>query len=118
VAAAEAAWAAEADALAAAVAVEMEEKEDDEDKAEEEDDDDDNFNWSDDDGPDLKEAAAQQRALVESFESQKKLQEYAHACEDEQIRRAVELSLQAAQEGRAGDDALIELAPASSCHAL
>nr|XP_051189900.1 uncharacterized protein LOC127303177 [Lolium perenne] len=53
------------------------------------------------------EAAAQQRALVESFESQKKLQDDARAREDEQIRHAVELSLQAAQEGRAGDDALI-----------
>ena len=39
---------------------------------------------------------------------EKKLQDDARAREDAQIRRAVELSLQAAQQGRAGDDALLE----------
>jgi hypothetical protein len=52
--------------------------------------------------------ADQHRALVKSFESQKKLHDDDCAREDEQIRRAVELFLQAAQEGRAGDDTLME----------
>nr|XP_051211593.1 uncharacterized protein LOC127329088 [Lolium perenne] len=54
------------------------------------------------------EAADQQRAIVESFESEKKLQDNARAREEARIRRVVELSLQAAQQGRAGDDALLE----------
>jgi hypothetical protein len=65
------------------------------------------FVWSDDDGPHL-DKAADQRALVESFESQKKMQDDARAHEDEQLRRAVELSLQAAQQGRACEDSLME----------
>jgi hypothetical protein len=74
----------------------------------EEEEDDDDFDWSDDDGPHPDEAADQQRALVESFESQKKLHDHTRAREDKQIHRAVELSLQAAQQGRAGDDTLME----------
>ncbi|KAK1618617.1 hypothetical protein QYE76_024134 [Lolium multiflorum] len=65
--------------------------------AAEADDDDDEFEWSDDDGP-HPETADQQRALVVSFESEKKLRD-ARAREDAQIRRAVELSLQAVQRG-------------------
>jgi hypothetical protein len=56
------AW--EAEALAAAQ-VEEEEEEDDND----------DFDWFDDDGPDPEEQAAQQWAIVESFESQKKVQD-------------------------------------------
>lgn len=93
-----AAWAAEADPLAIAAAAQME--------AEEAEEDDDDFDWSDYDGPDPEEAAVQQLTLVESFESQKKLQDDAHTCEEELICRAVELSLQAEKLGRAGDDAL------------
>ncbi|KAK1631383.1 hypothetical protein QYE76_005698 [Lolium multiflorum] len=54
---------------------------------------------SDDDGPHPDETADQQRALVESFESEKKLQDDARAREEAHIRRAIELSLQAAQQG-------------------
>jgi hypothetical protein len=68
-------------------------------------DDDAEFEWSDDDGPHPDETADQQRALVEFFESEKKLQDDARAHEEAQIRRAVELSLQAAQQGRADEDA-------------
>jgi hypothetical protein len=42
------------------------------------------------------------------FESQKKLEDDARTCEEEQIRRAVKLSFQAEQMGRAGDDTLNE----------
>ncbi|KAK1612274.1 hypothetical protein QYE76_035947 [Lolium multiflorum] len=83
----------------------MKEEEDDEaveEEAKQEDDDD--FEWSDDDGPHPDETVDQQRALVESFESEKKLQDDARAREEAQIRRAVELSLQTTQLGRAGDD--------------
>jgi hypothetical protein len=79
----------EVEALASATQVE----------AEEEDKDDDYFDWSDDDGPNPEEAAAQQRAIVESFESQKKLQDNARAREDEQIRRTVKLSLRRRSRG-------------------
>jgi hypothetical protein len=101
---------AEADALA--VQREDEEEEDDEvEVAEEEDDDDDDddeFEWSDNDGTLSDEATDQQRALVESFEPKKKLQDDAR--EDAQIRRIVELFLQTAQQGRAVDDTLLEAA--------
>ncbi|KAK1647599.1 hypothetical protein QYE76_065404 [Lolium multiflorum] len=60
-----------------------------------EDNDDDEFEWSDDDGPHPDETADQLRALVESFESEKKLPDDARAREEAQIRRAIELSLQA-----------------------
>jgi hypothetical protein len=56
--------------------------------------------------PDLEEAAAQQVALVETFETQKKLQDDTRARIEEQISRAVELSLHADQMWRAGADAL------------
>ncbi|KAK1682174.1 hypothetical protein QYE76_043022 [Lolium multiflorum] len=95
-----------ADTIAAFDAATAEEDEAEEDEAEQEDDDD--FEWSDDDGPHPDEAADQQRALVESFESEKKLQDDARAREEAQIRRAVELSLQAPQQERAGEDALLE----------
>lgn len=91
------ALAAEADALVPQMDAQMEEEEEDND----------DFEWSDDDGPHPDEAADQQRALVESFESEKKLQDDTHASEDTQICRAVELSLQAAQQGRVGDDAML-----------
>ncbi|KAK1558076.1 hypothetical protein QYE76_037485 [Lolium multiflorum] len=81
----------------------MEEEEAEAEETEVEDDDDDEFEWSDDDGPHPDETADQQRALVESFESEKKLQDDARAREEAQIRRAVELSLQAAQQGTAED---------------
>nr|XP_051211018.1 uncharacterized protein LOC127328464 [Lolium perenne] len=64
--------------------------------------------WSDNDGPDPEEAVAHQQALLESFESQKKLQDDARAREEEQVRRVVELSLQQEQLGRVGDDAANE----------
>lgn len=82
----EAAWATEAeadaevDAFAEAVAAQMEEE--DGAEAVEEVNYDDDFDWSDDDGPEPDEAVDQQRALVESFESQKKLQDDARARED------------------------------------
>jgi hypothetical protein len=81
----------------------MEEEEAEAEETEVEDDDDDEFEWSDDDGPHPDETADQQRALVESFESEKKLQDDARALEEAHIRRAIELSLQAAQQGTAED---------------
>ncbi|XP_071675462.1 uncharacterized protein [Lolium perenne] len=89
--------------------MEEEEAEAEEEETEVEEDDDVEFAWSDDDGPHLDETTDQQRALVESFESEKKLQDDAHAREEAQIHRAVELSLQAAQQGRADVDLLLEL---------
>ncbi|KAK1664801.1 hypothetical protein QYE76_052960 [Lolium multiflorum] len=79
----------------------MEEEEAEAEEEETEVEDDDEFEWSDDDGPHPDETADQQRALVESFESEKKLQDDARAREETQIRRAVELFLQAVQQGRA-----------------
>ncbi|KAK1647752.1 hypothetical protein QYE76_065557 [Lolium multiflorum] len=77
---------------------EAEEEEDDEAEAATEEDDDD-FEWSDDDGPHPDEAADQQRALVESFKSEKKLDD-SRAREDEHIRRAVEPLGSATGEGQ------------------
>jgi hypothetical protein len=57
--------------------------------------DEDDIDWSDD-GPDPKEKVVQQRAIVESFESQKKLQDDVHVREednDERWRCAVDLSI-------------------------
>ncbi|KAK1685442.1 hypothetical protein QYE76_046290 [Lolium multiflorum] len=102
------ALAAEVDALAAAMMEaptdvdEEEEAEVEEEETEVEDDDDDEFEWSDDDGPHPDETTDQQRALVESFESEKKLQDDAQAREEAQIRRAVELSLRRSREGGGG----------------
>jgi hypothetical protein len=76
-------------------------------EVEEEEDEDDNIDWSDD-GPDPEEQAAQERAIVEFFESQKKLQDDARALEednDARIRRSVELSLHQEKQQRGGDDA-------------
>ncbi|KAK1603033.1 hypothetical protein QYE76_016806 [Lolium multiflorum] len=55
---------------------------------------------SDDDAPHPDETADQQRALVESFESEKKLQDDARTLEEAHIRRAIELSLQGRSRGR------------------
>ncbi|KAK1664524.1 hypothetical protein QYE76_052683 [Lolium multiflorum] len=78
----------------------MEEEEAEAEETEVEDDDDDEFDWSDDDGPHPDETADQQRALVKSFESEKKLQDDARAREEAHIRRAIELSLQRRSRGR------------------
>nr|XP_051229510.1 uncharacterized protein LOC127347357 [Lolium perenne] len=91
----EAAWGRRANALAARLEARIEEEEETEAEAEEDqteanakeeetekDDDDDEFDWSDDDGPHPDETADRQRALVESFESEKKLQDAACACEE------------------------------------
>ncbi|KAK1676998.1 hypothetical protein QYE76_037846 [Lolium multiflorum] len=69
------ALAGEADALAAQLEAQMEEEEEAEEEAgaEEEEEEDDDFEWSDDDGPHPDEPADQQRALFESFESEKNL---------------------------------------------
>jgi hypothetical protein len=60
--------------------------------------DDDNFEWSDD-GPDPEETSAEQRAIVESFESLKDVWDAARAREegnDARWRHAIELSLERA----------------------
>jgi hypothetical protein len=67
-------------------------------QVEEEDEDDDDFDWSDDDGPDPEKAAMQQRALLESFKSQKKLQEDNDA--DSPWRRTLPLAGAAAEHRR------------------
>jgi hypothetical protein len=52
-----------------------------------------------------KETADQQRALVKSFASEKKIKDDARARGEPQILRALELSLRASQQGRAEEDA-------------
>jgi hypothetical protein len=92
-------WEAEATVLAAAA---VEEEQDDEDEEEDGD-----IAWSDDE-LDPEEQAAHQRAIVESFESQKKLHDNARALEEEndaRVRGGVELSLQQEEQRRGGDDA-------------
>jgi hypothetical protein len=59
--------------------------------------DDESLDWSDD-GPYVEEQAAQQKAVLESFESLKKVEDNAHAREEdseERWRRAVDLSIEA-----------------------
>jgi hypothetical protein len=76
--------------------------------------DNDDFDWSDNDGQDPEEAAAQQRALLELFESEDKLLDDTRAREednDARVRRGVELSLQHEQLRSVGDDAANEHRP-------
>jgi hypothetical protein len=65
-------------------------------EVEDKDEEDGDIDWSDD-GPNPEEQVAQQRAIVESFESQKKLQDDSRAREEDNVvwlRRAVDPTLQ------------------------
>jgi hypothetical protein len=85
-----------------AATTEVGEKEDYEDKEV-----DDDIDWSDD-GLDPEEKAAQLLATVESFESQKKLQDDACAREEDnnaRVHRGIGFSLQREEQRRGGDNA-------------